>query len=274
MDKPSLKEASVLTNPSLWKICQRKACSLVGACMTTWSQKISPLKISSSVAHCVKASEVQEPSMRIILKSREKQNRATKKHLNAKPSRSTDIVRKKKALLESTGSRVSQRCWQVFFRSWKWKKSVEDMKPVVVIKVKLFQTNSNRKRSNERVWETNKRINEAERKDCLRLLSWFDFWKTCSYLILFLFYCLLSLFVSSFRLDTRKLAFYFTILFYHATSLLKCILNFYVLVLINESKSTLLQIGFKHILVLQNGNKSFCSLFFYLKVGSLYFVIF
>ena len=148
------------------------------------------------------------------------------------------------------------------------KKNMEKMKPVVVIKVKFFQTNSNRKTgSNERVWETNKRINEAERKDCLRLLSWFDFWKTCSYLILFLFYCLLSLFVSSFRLETRKLAFCFTILFYHATSLLKCILNFYVLVLINESKSTLLQIAFKHILVLQSGNKSFCSLFFIWKLA-------
>ena len=156
----------------------------------------------------------------------------------------------------------------------KKKKTWKRWNLLLLSKSNSFRQTVTEKRSNERVWETNKRINEAERKDCLRMLSWSDFWKTCSYLILFLFYYLLSLFVSSFRLDTRKLAFYFTILFYHATSLLKCILNFYVLVLINESKSTLLQIAFKHILVLQSGNKSFCSLFFYLKVGSLYFVIF
>ena len=156
----------------------------------------------------------------------------------------------------------------------KKKKTWKRWNLLLLSKSNSFRQTVTEKRSNERVWETNKRINEAERKDCLKLLSLFDFWKTCSYLILFLFYCLLSLFVSSFRLDTRKLAFCFTILFYHATSLLKCILNFYVLVLIHESKSTLLQIAFKHILVLQNGNKSFCSLFFHLKVGSLYFVIF
>ena len=142
----------------------------------------------------------------------------------------------------------------------------------------LLKSNSFRQTVTEKqgqMKECEKQIKELmKQKEKIVWNCWVDFWKTCSYLILFVFYCLLSLFVSSFRLDTRKLAFYFTILFYHATSLLKCILNFYVLVLINESKSTLLQIVFKHILVLQSGNKSFCSLFFYLKVGSLYSVIF
>ena len=173
MDKPLLKEASVLTNPSLWKICQRKACSLVGACMTTWSQKISPLKISSFVAHCVKASEVQEPSMRIILKSREKQNRATKKHLNAKPSRNTDIVRKKKALLESTGSRVSQRCWQVFFRSWKWKKTWKRWNLLLLLKSNSFRQTVTEKQGQMK--ECEKRIKELmKQKEKIVWDCWVD----------------------------------------------------------------------------------------------------
>ena len=48
-----LKEASVLTNPSLQKICP-----LNGACMTTWSKKMSPLNIWLFGAYFVKASEV------------------------------------------------------------------------------------------------------------------------------------------------------------------------------------------------------------------------
>ena len=53
--KPLLKEASVLTNPSLWKICQRKDCYLNGACKTTLRQKILPVKVSLFVTQCVKA---------------------------------------------------------------------------------------------------------------------------------------------------------------------------------------------------------------------------
>ena len=141
--------------------------------MTTWSQKISPLKISSFVAHCVKASEVQEPSMRIILKSREKQNRATKKHLNAKPSRNTDIVRKKKALLESTGSRVTQRWWQVFFRSWKWKKTWKRWNLLLLLKSNSFRQTVTEKQGQMK--ECEKRIKELmKQKEKIVWDCWVD----------------------------------------------------------------------------------------------------
>ena len=106
MDKHLLKEASVLTNPSLWKICQSKAWSLNCACTTTWSQTISALKISLFVVRCVKATEFQESSMRITLKSREKQNQPRKEHLSTKPSRKVSMLWDKR-----------KHCWKVQYQS-------------------------------------------------------------------------------------------------------------------------------------------------------------
>ena len=59
------------------------------------------------MVHCVKASEVHKSSMRNSIKSREKQNRATKNHLSEKPARRICCEKKKKkAFLESAVSEL------------------------------------------------------------------------------------------------------------------------------------------------------------------------
>ena len=87
--------------------------------------------------HCVKASEVHKSSMRNSIKSREKQNRATKNHLSEKPARRICCEKKKKESIPIKCSiRVSQRRWKFSLEAGNAKKHGKDK--TVVIKVKLF----------------------------------------------------------------------------------------------------------------------------------------
>ena len=115
--------------------------------------------------HCVKT-QVQKSSLRITFKSREKRNQATKKAVKE----CIEVLRKKKALLESTISELVKDTDKFSLEAEHAEKHRRD--ETVVINVKLLQENSNRKTElNERVWRRNKRIDKAERKYCLGLAT-------------------------------------------------------------------------------------------------------
>ena len=117
---------------------------------------------------------------------------------------------------------------------------------------------------NERVWRTTRRINKAERKYCLRLveLIWVLENLFIFYFFFFCFGCLLSLLVSSFIRDTRKVAF-------SLPSLLNYILNFCVF--INESKSTFVTNHFLSTFYWCKMGVFFVFISFNLKIDFLYF---
>ena len=94
------------------------------------------------MVHCVK-SKVQKSNLRITFKSREKQNQATKKYLikHKAVKECIEVVRKKKAFLESTISELVKDTDRFFLEAKYAEKHRRD--ETVVINVKLLQENSN-----------------------------------------------------------------------------------------------------------------------------------
>ena len=118
------------------------------------------------VCGALRKNTVQKSSLRITFKSREKRNQATKKAVKE----CIEVLRKKKALLESTISELVKDTDKFSLEAEYAEKHRRD--ETVVINVKLLQENSNRKTElNERVWRRNKRIDKAERKYCLGLAT-------------------------------------------------------------------------------------------------------